>query len=129
MAHRYLEPSNFTHRQYEALHAYFVEGLPSSEAARRFGYTPGSFRILCHQFRQDPSWQFFLPPQKGPHASPKTDRVREIVVTLRKQNLSIYDISRALEAEGHGLSPVAVSLILKEEGFNPSFVFKLKALG
>jgi hypothetical protein len=39
------------------------------------------------------------------------------VVALRKQNLSIYDISRALKKEGRSLSPVAISLILNEEGF------------
>jgi hypothetical protein len=36
---------------------------------------------------------------------------------MRKQNFSIYDISAALKAEGHSLSPVAVSLLVKEEGF------------
>jgi len=117
MARNFLEPSNSTHRQYEALRAYFVENLPSVEVAHRFGYTPGSFRILCHHFRQDPKRQFFLPPAKGPQASPKTDKVREMVVTLRKQNLSIYDINRTLDAQGKGISPVAVSLILKKEGF------------
>ena len=117
MARFFLEPSNSTHRQYEALRAYFVEGLPSTETASRFCYTSGSFRVLCHQFRQDPKREFFLPPQKGPQASPKTNPVREKVIVLRKQNLSIYDISRVLDEAGHGLSPVGVSLILKEEGF------------
>jgi len=55
----FLEPSSPTHRQYEALRAYFVEGLSSTEAAARFGYTPGSFRVLCHQFRHNPDPQFF----------------------------------------------------------------------
>jgi hypothetical protein len=32
---------------------------------------------------------------------------------LRKQNLSIYDISRVLEESGQKVSAVAVSLILK----------------
>jgi hypothetical protein len=36
--------------------------------------------------------------------------VRELIVTLRKQNLSIYDISRALKEKGEKRSPVAVSL-------------------
>ena len=45
LAQRFLEPSNSTHRQYEALRAFFVDGVPSAEAATRFGYTPGSFRI------------------------------------------------------------------------------------
>ena len=49
--HVFLEPTDSTHRQYEALRAYFAEGLPSREVAKRFGYTAGSFRVLCHQFR------------------------------------------------------------------------------
>jgi hypothetical protein len=113
----FLEPATPTHRQYEALRAYFVEGLPSQEVAKRFGYTPGSFRVLCHQFRQNPQRPFFLLPQKGPRSAPKRDLVRDHVIALRKQNFSIYDISAALKTEGHTLSPGAVSLILKEEGF------------
>jgi len=93
------------------------EGLPSAEAARRGGYTPGSFRVLAHQFRQNPDRQFFLPPAKGPQTAPKAGRLREKVIALRKQNLSIYDISQALSRDAEPLSPVAVSLILKEEGF------------
>ena len=117
MARFFLEPKNPTHRQYEALRAYFVDDLPSVEVARRFGYSPGSFRVLTHQFRQHPDRPFFLPPQKGPQASPKADRLRDKVVALRKQNHSIYDISRVLEESGQRISAVAVSLILKDEGF------------
>ena len=113
----FLEPTNPTQRQYEALRAYFVEGLPSQEVAKRFGYTPGSFRVLCHQFRHNPQRPFFILPQKGPHSAPKRDPVRDQVIALRKQNFSIYDISAALKADGHRLSPVAISLLLKEEGF------------
>jgi hypothetical protein len=117
LSRAFLEPANSTHRQYEALRAFLVDGLPGAEVARRFGYTPGSFRVLVHQFRQQPHRPFFLPPDKGPQKSPKSDPVREQIVALRKQNLSIYDISRALKNEGHSLSPVAVSLVLKAEGF------------
>ena len=113
----FLEPTNATHRQYEALRAFFVDRLPSAEAARRFGYTPGSFRVLVHQFRQNPRRDFFLKPAKGPQSAPKTDPVRDRVIALRKENLSIYDISRNLAHEGHPLSPVAVAQILKDEGF------------
>ena len=116
-ARPFLQPQNSTHRQYEALRAYFVEGLSSAEAARRGGYTAGSFRVLSHQFRQNPDRQFFLPPAKGPKTAPKTERLREKVIALRKQNMSIYEISQALSREVEPVSPVAVSLILKEEGF------------
>ena len=113
----FLQPQNSTHRQYEALRAYFVEGFSSAEAARRGGYTPGSFRVLAQQFRNNPERLFFLPPAKGPHTAPKKERLRQQIVALRKQNLSIYDISQALTKEVEPVSPVAVSLILKEEGF------------
>jgi transposase-like protein len=113
----FLEPANAVHRQYEALRAYFVDGTPSAEVARSFGYTPGSFRVLVHQFRQNPRRDFFLKPAKGPQSAPKTDPVRDRVIALRKENLSIYDISRNLAHEGHPLSPVAVAQILKDEGF------------
>lgn len=114
----FLEPANPTHRQYEALRAYFAEGIPSSEAARRFGYTPGSFRVLCHWFRQDPHRVFFVPVVKGPHASAKRNTLGEKVIELRKQNLSIYDISRALQEQDRRLSPAAVARLLRDAGFS-----------
>ena len=119
----FLRPSNATHRQYEALRAYFVEKLASREAAAKFGYTAGSFRILCHKFRKDPGRPFFL-PERGrsrragaPPAAKKTTRLHEQVLALRKQNFSIYDITRALEEQGERLSAPAVWGILREEGF------------
>jgi hypothetical protein len=115
----FLEPQNATHRQYEALRAYFVDKLPSGEAAERFGYTPGAFRVMCANFRKNPGRQFFLPPRhhrKQPPA-PKKDKTREQVIALRKQNLSIYDIAAALTKEGSQISSSMVDLILKEEGF------------
>lgn len=66
LARAFLEPANATHRQYEALRAFFVEKLPSAEAARRFGYSPGSFRVLCHELRKDPRRAFFLSPSQRP---------------------------------------------------------------
>src|SRR5947209_13430277 len=91
----FTEPSNATHRQYEALRAYFVEGASSKQAAQRFGYTPGSFRTLVHQFRKDPQRPFFRPTHEHPQADARQDEIRLRVIALRKQNLSIYDISRA----------------------------------
>ena len=116
-ARYFVRPGNATHRQYEALRAYFVEALPSHEVARRFGYTAGSFRVLCHQFRAQPERAFFLPPAKGPKSAPKTDPVRDQVIALRKQNLSIYDISRVLAQSGCTLSAATVAQLLKAEGF------------
>jgi hypothetical protein len=116
-ARRFLEPSNSTHRQYEALRAFFVDRLPSAEAAARFGYTPGSFRVLVHQFRNQPDRDFFVPTAHQGRPPGKQKRLRQQVVALRKQNLSVHDISRALARDGESLSPAAIAEVLKEEGF------------
>src|SRR3954447_4269758 len=117
LARRFLEPSNSTHRQYEALRAFFVDRVPSTEAAARFGYTPGSFRVLVHQFRNQPGRDFFVPTARQGRPPGKQTRLREQVIALRKQNLSVHDISRSLTHEGESISPAAVAAILKEEGF------------
>ena len=87
-------------RIYEALRAYFLEGRPSSDVARDFGYTPGSFRVLCSQFRRDTDPQFFLRTPPGPKAQPKKSAALDRILTLRKQNHSVYEISEALREEG-----------------------------
>lgn len=111
------EPSSTKQRMYEALRAYFLEGRPSKDVARDFGYTPGSFRVLCHQFRHDPNPEFFITPVHGPQKQPKKSSVRDMIVALRKQNHSVYEISMYLKDRAQALSPTAVREVLKEEGF------------
>ncbi len=114
----FLQPLKPLQRQYEALRAYFVEGLPSAQVAARFDYTPGSFRVLCHQFRTDPDRRerFFQDVRHGPQSAPARDRVRELVVAMRKKNLSVYDIQHELRTAGHELSINSLSILLREEG-------------
>src|SRR5438309_8649394 len=115
----FLAPETTLQRQYEALRAYFVEQLPSHHVACRFGYTRGAFRVLCHQFRHDPDWRaaFFSSARPGAPPTPAPDRVRDLAVALRKQNLSVYDIQRGLAAAGHNVSINALSVLLRAEGF------------
>jgi hypothetical protein len=47
----FLVPSCPQQRQYEALRAVFVDGLSQKDAALRFGYSPGAFRVLLSQVR------------------------------------------------------------------------------
>lgn len=114
-----MAPENPLHRQYEALRVFFVDGSPSHEVARRFGYTPGAFRVLCHEFRHDPEKRncFFQHVKHGPLAAPVRDRVRVLAVAMRKRNLSVYDIQHELAAAGHSISINALSVLMREEGF------------
>jgi len=90
-------PQQPRHRLYEALRAYFLEQRRSKDVARAFGYTVGTFRVLCHQFRRTLQPEFFCSPRPGPRQQPKKSSARQIIVQLRKQNFSVYDISEALK--------------------------------
>ncbi len=119
VAQAFLCPASPTQRQYEALRAYFVEGLSGAEVAGRFGYTEGSFRVLVHEFRQNPGREFFLPTRKRAASAEEKekDSVRKQIIALRKQNLSVYDIRDAMKKDGVSRSAVTVGALLKEEGF------------
>jgi transposase len=114
-----LTPAVAKQRQYEALRAYFVEGRSSREVARDFGYSTGSFQVLCHHFRRDTDPVFFVSPRPGPRDQPKKSAARDLIVELRKRNYSVYEISESLKERKLSLSPTAVREVLKVEGFAP----------
>jgi hypothetical protein len=94
-----------------------VDGRPSHDVARAFGYTAGSFRVFCHQFRRDRDPAFFASRRPGPRTQPKKSAAHDLIVELRKQNYSVYDISAVLKDRQLGLSPTAVGEVLKADGF------------
>jgi hypothetical protein len=55
----------------------------------------------------------------GPQEQPKKNSARPLIISLRKKNYSVYDISRELAANQIILSSTAVREVLKEEGFAP----------
>lgn len=117
----FLKPSSPRQRQYEALRAFFVEGQSSEKAARAFGYSPGAFRVLCSNFRNNPqAREFFLATSVGrPPGVRHHDPIREEIVALRKQNYSVYDISRVFAERDQKVTTAAIRDVLREEGFAP----------
>jgi len=115
----FLQPRLPKHRQYEALRAYLLEGRPAKEVARAFGYSLNSFHVLCHHFRRETQPAFFLSPRHGPQTQPKKSAARDLIVQLRKQNHSVYEISQTLKDRHCPLSPTGVREVLKTEGFAP----------
>jgi hypothetical protein len=113
----FLEPASTKQRQYEALRAYFVEQRPSAEVARAFGYTPGSFQVMCHHFRHNTDPVFFVSPHPGPRYQPKKSVARDLIVELRNLNHSIYEISDALKERELALSATVRVMMPKAEGF------------
>ena len=72
---------------------------------------------LLREFRAG-RLELFAPPGKpGPKNAPAKDRARARVTELRRQGLSVYEISARLRAEGTPLNRTGVGQILSEEGF------------
>ena len=113
----FLHATSPKQRQYEALRAYYVDERPAAAVARDFGYSPGSFHVMCHHFRRQAAPVFFASPRPGPRAQPKKSAARAAIIALRKRNYSIYEISEALKQRRLALSPTAVREVLKAEGF------------
>ncbi len=112
-------PQQVNHRRYEALRAFFVDGLSHAQAGQRFGYTPAAMASLVRDYRAG-KLDLFAPARKpgpAPGTAPAKQRVRGRVIALRRQGLSVYEISAQLAAEGTPLNRTSVGEILTEEGF------------
>jgi len=112
-------PDQVNHRRYEALRAFFVDGLTHAEAAERFGYTRWGMVNLVREYRTGRLELFKEPRKPGPPpgVAPAKDRARARVIALRRQGLSSYEISARLATEGTPLNRTGVAEILTEEGF------------
>ena len=104
-------------RRYEALRAFLFEGLPLREAADATGYTRDALASLVRDLRAGRLTVFAAPGTPGRKSAPKKDAARGRVIGLRREGLSVYEISTRLGQEGTPLGRTAVSDILREEGF------------
>ncbi len=112
-------PAQVNHRRYEALRAWFVDGLTYQQAADRFGYTRWAMINLVREWRAG-KLELFAPPRKPgppPGLAPAKERVRGRVIQLRRQGLSTYEISARLATEQTPLNRTSVAELLAEEGF------------
>jgi len=113
----FAHPAQQNQRRYEALRAYLYEGASLAQAAARFGYTPATLETLARDLRAGKLALFTPPGKPGRKHAPKKDRARARVLQLRRDGLSVYEISTRLAVEGIGLNRTGVGQILAEEGF------------
>jgi transposase len=104
-------------RRYEALRAYLFEGASLQQAADATGYTRDAVASLVRDLRAGRLNVFAPPGTPGRKSAPKKDAARGRVIELRRDGLSVYEISARLGREGIPLGRTAVSDILREEGF------------
>src|SRR6266545_967685 len=113
----FASPASVNQRRYEAIRAYLYEGAPLDEAAARFGYSRSALASLVRDWRAGKLTLFAEPRRPGRKSAPKKDAARARVIKLRRQGLSVYEISARLAAEGKPLNRTGVGQILAQEGF------------
>jgi hypothetical protein len=115
-------PSVPAQRHYEALKAYYHEGLKAPDAAGKYGLSPKYFKKLRFEFVQkllNGINPFFSSNKPGPKKRLTNNETIQRIVALRKQNYSVVDIKVVLDAEGKKISLDTIDQILKSEGFAP----------
>src|SRR6266496_3293628 len=113
----FAHPAHQSQRRYQALRADLYDGAPLAQAAARFGSTPATLESLARDLRAGKLVLFAPAGKPGRKHAPKKDRARGRVNQLRRQGLSVYEISTRLAVEGIGLNRTGVGQILAEEGF------------
>ena len=118
----FLTPTHPTQKMYEALRAFYVDRLPASDIAQRFGWSLNYFKNLRSQFHQsltaNTSPQFFVDKHPGPSATELESDVKDSIIALRKKAYSIQDIQAVLYAQGRQISLRQIHKVLTNSGFS-----------
>jgi hypothetical protein len=117
----FLHPKNRSQLYYEALRAHFLDGLSLENVARGMDLSHSYLLKIKYDFEKKIASginPFFVEIKFGPKICHKTDRLRDRILELRKQEFSIIDIKSVLEAQGEKISLDAIDKLLKAEGFS-----------
>lgn len=114
-AEYFSEPAEPAQRRYEALRHYFVDEASAEDVGTRFGYSPATIHQLAAELRAGRT-NFFRSSKPGPKGPRKTATIKDRVLVLRAQDLSVTEIAQTLTNDGHPVSAQTVWAILKSEG-------------
>src|SRR5450755_3621334 len=98
-AEYFSRPSEPAQRRYEALRAYFVDGLAASEVAERFGYSPANVHQMASDLRAGRA-AFFRDSKPGPKGPRKTERIRDLECPRGRGHLIAWVCPTRLEGCG-----------------------------
>src|SRR5260370_29083404 len=104
----FARPAGVSQRRYEAVRAYLLEGAALAGAAAQFGYSPSALASLVRDFRAGKLALFAETGKPGRKSAPKKDAARGRVIELRRQGLSVHEISTRLPPARRPLTRTAV---------------------
>jgi len=112
-------------KKYESIKAFFKEKMTAEEVASKFGYSVNTIYTMTKRFRKqleecpnkDP---FFIIPKKGRPFKKNKNQLDDLIVSLRKKNLSVPDIKSIIDtlSSFDEISESNIDYILKKEGFS-----------
>ena len=80
---------------------------------------PGRFGCCATHFAAIRTRSSSFSATPGPREQPRKSKAHDLVIALRKQNHSVYEIAEVLKERKMPLSPTAVREVLRSEGFAP----------
>ncbi|MCP4762112.1 MAG: transposase [archaeon] len=115
-------PKSIMHKQYEALRAFYVDKKSAITIAKEFGYSVASVYSLTRDFKkrmhnEDMTSYFFNKALLGRKVSSNHDELSELIILLRKKNLSVPDIKAILDTKNKIISERHIYNVLHKEGF------------
>jgi predicted DNA-binding protein YlxM (UPF0122 family) len=119
----FLNPRNTSHKQYEALRAFFVDNLAAQDVASKYGYTIQSFYTLIRNFKnkffscEKDLDLFFKTIKLGRKVKDKAGDLANLILTLRKQYISVPDIKSILDTKKYNVSERYIFSVIKNAGF------------
>ena len=119
----FTSPENIVQKQYEALRAFYIDQLSADQTAHKFGYTVSSFYSLVRDFknmisddeRQDP---FFVTRKAGRKHKDSDNKIKKLIISLRKKYLSVPDLKSILDALDYNASEKYIYNVIKDDGFS-----------
>jgi Transposase DDE domain. len=118
----FLNPGTAVQKQYEALRAFYIERLSTSQVAEKFKFSESYFKKLRYEFNQTLNREeniFFFKNKARPEKTFYRIKIIEEIISLRKQNHSITDIRAILASKEKKISLETIDQILKSQGFAP----------
>ncbi len=111
-------------KKYEAMKAFFVENMSAKNVAKKYGYTISTVYTMTKTFKinlkENPEIDpFFIVPKKGRPFKKESDQLIELIIALRKKELSVPDIKAIIDTQPNfTASESYIDYILKQEGFS-----------
>ena len=120
----FANPAQPLHRQYLALRSFYLEKTSAEDVASQYGYTVHAVYALAKNFKkkfenseQNGDELFFRDLKMGRPKQERDPDLVDIVVNLRKKQLSVPDIKIITDSMGYDLPELAVYKICDDNGF------------